>query len=133
MKYKKAISVLCLIGSLNWVTAAPSLATDYIILNKNQAAKVLFDIEKCKKEEPLFKEKITLLEQTINLQEEKINKIESIKEEYKSQSEKFKKEYKETSNKLQDEIQSKPSRLTWFTIGSISTLILALIGSFTLK
>ena len=64
-----------------------------------------------------------LLQDTITKSNSIIDNTNASAEIYKKQSEEYKKAFIDTQTKLDKEIKNKPSRLTWFVIGAIVTIV----------
>lgn len=115
-----------LVSSLTWATPQPLLAEEYIYFDKGASQKLLIDIT-------TYKDNATLLNEAVKLQMEKINGLEQDKDILTDQASQYKKLYLNENKRANEAEASKPSRFTWFSIGSITTLIVIIASAIAIK
>jgi len=128
--------MLSLICSLNLAIPIPSLASSGIFLSISSAKKIATDVKYCK----VTEEKLTICNDTtknqfdlIQTKSEYITGLEKDKFVVEQNLETYKNLYINTNDKLIKSEGDKPSRLTWFGTGVVSTLVLVLLGIFATK
>lgn len=129
--------ILCLI-----LTATPVklYAIDGIFFNYSSAKKLGIDLKFYKTNYPILIEKNSINENIIKtLKEQKdnndilITNLQNDKKEYEKITTTYKENLTKSNKELNDCNNDKPSKLTWFSLGFVSSIILAVLLNFTIK
>lgn len=132
MNYKIVTLLILVSISFQWVIPIQSLAQENVKQNKviqfdEKTAKDLareVNLSKENKERvKLLLDEKKILQDTINKSNSIINETNLNAEAYKKQSEEYKKAFLDKQADLDKEIKRKPSKLTWFVIGAVVTIV----------
>lgn len=112
------------------------LASETICFEKSVAQKLLTELEYDK----ITNEKLDVCfglystnQQIIKIDKSRIEGLKKDKIDITNAKEEFKRDYILTNNQLKKCEETKPSRLNWFGVGSLTTLVLIILSVFTLK
>jgi hypothetical protein len=128
--------MICITSILAWGIPLRSHASDLCFSNLSTAKVVAKDLtygKFCKEKLPVVTLERDLLKASNEDAREIIINKDSQVNIYKQQSEEFKKLYVDTSQELVKSKKNTPSRLVWFSIGGITTAVLAIIGAILIK
>lgn len=117
-----AVLVLCL--------GVPSFSADSICFEDPVAKKLLTDVEACEVNNSrlaLCDSQLGIIRQAIKEEQAKNKALEKDKDTLVQASDKYRELAQRGNDALNDCESSKPSRLTWFALGSLAS-ILALVG-----
>jgi hypothetical protein len=134
--------MLCLVILTNTVIVTPLLAAENnskagLFLNYSTSKKLVTDLKYYSENYPKLEQKYTICtEQYSN--EKKVSLVNaqlldgcnSDKKDLKITKEEFEKKYIKSSGELNECKKSKPSRVTWFTIGAITTAVVTIALEF---
>lgn len=123
----KIVALIIFISFISNLIIAPlSYANEALCFDKPIAEKILIDLK-------IYKTDKELLYEAIDKYKEKISGLEQDKQEYKIEKDKYKDLYIKENQELIKEKESKPSKLVWAGIGSITTLITIITAIFIFK
>ena len=133
MKSKVLALMMCLTLSGNLVLATPSFSEVGIFVNHSTAQRLVVDLNYLNQnnkyltnENTILESQKTELDSSLNISNKQILLLNENITIVKSQKEDYKK-YLEGCTK---ELEDSPSRLNWFALGSVSSLILVAILGF---
>lgn len=111
-----------------------------LFLNYSSSKKLVTDLKFYGENYPKLEQKYNICSEqysnekkTSAINSQLLNGCNSDKEELKIAKSDFEKKYSKASGDLDECNKSKPSRLTWFGIGSITTLVAILVTVFTVS
>lgn len=135
MLFKKLISALLIITFVLG-TIVPQSHSSEICFTEQSAKTLEYDLEVCdiiKRDYSFIQIENNTLNLLIEKQDIKISLIEKDKAEFKRQSIEFKQQFLQKDEAYQKAIESKPSKVTWFSVGGLTSLALIVLGLLVIK
>ena len=128
--------MLCLVLSLTSALPTQSNAEEKLCFPKTEAQKLLVEVKYGKvtldQRDNCFAQYSTLRKVNAN-NEKMVTDLKKDKVDLMGVSDSFRQQLIDRDKMLQDCEESKPSRLTWFGWGAITTLLLGIVGAIAIK